>query len=89
MGGGGYISVHMNRGLAFKPARSSLLMTSLKMKLLVFVRLLSLSFVLDFAVFVLDILAQTVQESHIQSLLVFAHVVPEGGVGGFARLWSL
>ena len=47
------------------------------------------SFVLDFAVFVLDILAQTVQESHIQSLLVFAHVVPEGGVGGFARLWSL
>ena len=36
-----------------------------------------LLFVLDFAVFVLAFLAQSVQESQVQVLLVFAHVVSE------------
>ena len=34
-----------------------------------------LPFVLEFAVFVLDVLAPAVQESHVQPLLVFAHVL--------------
>ena len=44
-----------------------------------------LPFVLGFAVFVLDVLAQTVQESRV-ALVVFAHVVSEDEVAGFPGL---
>ena len=43
----------------------------------VFARLSFLSFVLDVAVFVLDVLAPTVQESQVRALLVYAYVVSE------------
>ena len=46
-----------------------------------------LLFVLEFAVFVLDVLAQTVQESHVQPLLLFAHVISEDKVAGFPYLF--
>ena len=35
-----------------------------------------------------DILAQTVQESHIQALLVFAYLVSEEKVAGFRDILS-
>ena len=43
----------------------------------------------DFAVFVLAVLAQTVQESRVQALLVFAHVVSEEEVAGFREILSV
>ena len=64
-------------------------MSSLKTKLLVFTRFcLSCLLLFDFAVFVFDVLAQTVQESHVQALLVFAHVVSEEKVAGFRDILS-
>ena len=46
-----------------------------------------LSFVLDFAVVVLDVFALTVQESHIQPSLIFAHVISQDEVAGFPGLF--
>ena len=49
---------------------------------------ISLHFVFDFTIFGLDILAQTVQESHVPALLVFYYVISEDEVAGFPGLLS-
>ena len=49
---------------------------------------ISLHFVFDFTIFGLGILAQTVQESHVPTSLVFYYVISEDEVAGFPGLLS-